>query len=167
MPLVEPFLALGVLRQDVTFGHTLEDECRRLGIEVGDSLDQYDDTAAQPFPGVHELVDQLDRWAVCSKQTPRAGRAELLRLGWTPEVALFADGFAGPKQLGPVLDALALDGEQVLFVGDTDHDRRCAAARAMPIRPRRMEQADRRKSRRPDRETTDGRPRLLVDECAA
>src|SRR5690349_7720940 len=68
--LVEPFLALGVLREDVTFGHTLEDECRRLGIHVGDYLDAYDETAAQPFPGVHDLVDRLDRWAVCSNKHP-------------------------------------------------------------------------------------------------
>ena len=43
-------------------------------------------------------------------------------------MALFSDAFAGPKQLGPVLDVLGVDASNVLFVGDTDHDRRCADA---------------------------------------
>ena len=41
---------------------------------------------------------------------------------------MFSDAFDGPKQLGPVLDALAVDADQVVFVGDTAHDRACAAA---------------------------------------
>jgi len=41
---------------------------------------------------------------------------------------LFADAFEGPKQLRPVLDRLDLTADEVVFVGDTDHDRRCAAA---------------------------------------
>ncbi len=131
--LVEPFLALGVPREDVTFGHTLEDECRRLGIELDAYLDQYDDTVAEPFAGVTDLVGTLDQWAVCSNKHPRSGRAELARLGWTPDVALFADAFGGPKQLGPVLDALGLAAERVLFVGDTAHDRRCAVTVGCPF----------------------------------
>ncbi len=131
--LVNPFLALGVLRQDVTFGHTLEDECRRLGINLAAYLDRYDDTAAQPFAGVTDLVVRLKRWAVCSNKHPRSGRAELARLDWTPDVALFADAFGGPKRLGPVLEALGVGGEQILFVGDTGHDRRCAAAVRCPF----------------------------------
>lgn len=131
--LVSPFLALGVARDDVTFGHPLEDECRRLGIGVDAYLDHYDDTVAQPFPGIAELVGTLDRWAVCSNKHPRVGRAELARLSWSPEVALFSDAFDGPKRLGPVLEALALTGQRVLFVGDTDHDRRCAAVVGCPF----------------------------------
>lgn len=131
--LVEPFLALGVDRKDVTFGHTLEDECRRLGIEVEDYLGHYDDTAAQPFPGVAELVARLGRWAVCSNKHADAGRAELARLGWTPDVVLFADAFGGPKRLGPVLDELGATSDQIIFVGDTDHDRRCAIAVGCPF----------------------------------
>lgn|GEM_PF-6337387 len=42
--------------------------------------------------------------------------------------ALFAGAFGGPKRLEPVLDALQLEPGEVVFVGDTDHDRRCAAA---------------------------------------
>ncbi|MDQ6697151.1 MAG: HAD-IA family hydrolase [Actinomycetota bacterium] len=131
--LVEPFLALGVQSEEITFGHTLEEECCRLGIDLDAYLDRYDDAAAGPFPGVAELVGTLDRWAVCSNKHPRPGRAELARLGWTPEVALFADAFGGPKRLGPVLDALGATGEQVLFVGDTSHDRRCAAVVGCPF----------------------------------
>jgi phosphoglycolate phosphatase-like HAD superfamily hydrolase len=112
----------------VTYGHVLADECARLGITVEDYLAHYDDTLAQPFPGVVELVGGLERWAVCSNKHPRSGRAELARLGWVPDAALFADAFEGPKQLGPVLATLGLDAAQVAFVGDTDHDRACAQA---------------------------------------
>jgi phosphoglycolate phosphatase-like HAD superfamily hydrolase len=64
---------------------------------------------------------------VCSNKHPVSGRAELARLGWTPEVACFTDAFGGgPKRLAPVLGALDLRGDQVLFVGDTGHDRACA-----------------------------------------
>ena len=124
--LVSPFVALGVPSDQITFGHTLAAECRRLGIEVDDYLAHYDDTLALPFAGVDELVARLDHWAVCSNKHPLAGKAELARLGWQPDVAMFADSFDGPKQLGPVLDAIGVGPEAVIFVGDTDHDRRCA-----------------------------------------
>jgi phosphoglycolate phosphatase-like HAD superfamily hydrolase len=131
--LAAPFLALGVARADVTFGHVLADECARLGITVDDYLASYDEGAAKPFPGVEELVASLDRWAVCSNKHPRSGRAELARLGWHPDAALFADAFVGPKRLEPVLDVLGLQADAVLFVGDTAHDRACAAAVGCPF----------------------------------
>lgn len=125
--LVAPFVALGVPEEDITFGHTLAAECARLGISVGAYLDAYDVEAARPFPGAHELVAGLDRWAVCSNKHPRGGVPELARLGWTPDVALFADAFdyAG-KTLGPVLELLDLSAAEIVFIGDTGHDRRCA-----------------------------------------
>ena len=126
--LVAPFVALGVREEDVSFGALLADECARLGVTVDDYLARYDATASLPFAGVEQLVSELDRWAVCSNKHRHSGRAELARLGWKPDVALFADAFGGPKQLGPVLDALDLDADDVLFVGDTDHDRHCAIA---------------------------------------
>jgi phosphoglycolate phosphatase-like HAD superfamily hydrolase len=125
--LAAPFVALGVPPDRITYGHTLAVECERLGIEVGDYLAHYDDTLARPFEGVEELVARLDRWAVCSNKHPLAGHAELARLGWQPAVVMFADRFDGPKQLGPVLDAIGARPADVIFVGDTDHDRRCAA----------------------------------------
>ena len=124
--LVAPFIALGIPKEQITFGHTLAVECERLGLEVADYLAHYDDALALPFEGVDELVARLDRWAVCSNKHPLAGTAELARLGWQPEVAMFADSFDGPKHLGPVLDAIGVQPENVIFVGDTDHDRRCA-----------------------------------------
>jgi|SRR3954452_16349205 phosphoglycolate phosphatase-like HAD superfamily hydrolase len=126
--LVAPFVALGVDPAAVTFGHVLADECARLGIAVDDYLAAYDVDAAMPYSGVAELLGQLDRWAVCSNKRGPSGRAELARLGWTPAVALFAEDFAGPKRLGPVLDALSLAADAVAFVGDTAHDRLCAEA---------------------------------------
>jgi phosphoglycolate phosphatase-like HAD superfamily hydrolase len=126
--LVEPFVQLGVAREAITFGHALGPECQRLGIDMHEYLARYDTDAAQPFDGVVDLVAGLDRWAVCSNKHPRSGNAELTRLGWEPDVALFADAFAEGKSLVPVLERLDVVGEAVLFVGDTDHDRECALA---------------------------------------
>jgi HAD superfamily hydrolase (TIGR01549 family) len=126
--LTHPFVALGIPLEDVTFGHLLEDECRRLGITVDDYVSHYDSARVVPFPGVVEVIEALDRWAVCSNKLAMAGHAELNQFGWEPEVALFADDFGGPKQLGPVLERLGATPDTTLFVGDTDHDRRCASA---------------------------------------
>jgi phosphoglycolate phosphatase-like HAD superfamily hydrolase len=73
-------------------------------------------------------VPRLGRWAVCSNKHPAAGRAELARLGWRPELALFSDAFTAGKELGAVLERLEVDADDVIFVGDTAHDRKCAAA---------------------------------------
>lgn len=126
--LADAFVAHGVRRADVTYGHVLADECARLGISVASYLAAYDPATVEPFPGVVELVEALGRWAVCSNKHRVAGRAELARFGWEPEVACFADAFeGGPKRLAPVLEALALGADEVVFVGDTAHDRACAA----------------------------------------
>jgi HAD superfamily hydrolase (TIGR01549 family) len=131
--LVAPFVALGVPRDAVTFGHVLADECARLGIDVDTYLDEYDPEIAQPFAGVDEVVRSFERWAVCSNKHPRYGRAELARLGWEPEVALFSDHFDGPKHLQPVLEAMQLAPDDVVFVGDTEHDRAVAGALGVPF----------------------------------
>ena len=131
--LADAFVALGVDRSRITFGHVLVDECARLGLSVDDYLDVYDPSAAHPFDGVPALIDALPTWAVCSNKHPRSGTAELARLGWDPAVAMFADTFEGPKRLGPVLDALRLTPDEVVFVGDTDHDRRCTTSAGVPF----------------------------------
>ncbi|HEX2851257.1 MAG TPA: HAD-IA family hydrolase [Acidimicrobiales bacterium] len=127
--LVAPFLALGVPRDEVRFGPLAAEECARLGIPLDAYLANYDVGRAQPYPGVEEMLGRLRRWAVASNKVRAAGTAELRRLGWRPEVAMFADDFAGPKQLAPLLARLGapVPGE-VVFVGDTDHDRECARA---------------------------------------
>ncbi len=125
--LADAFVALGVARHAVTYGHVLEVECRRLGLSLESYLDAYDTTSAQPFPGVEELLGELPRWAVCSNKHGSSGRAELGRLGWEPVTAWFADAFAGAKALTPMLNALGVDPVDALFVGDTEHDRACAA----------------------------------------
>jgi HAD superfamily hydrolase (TIGR01549 family) len=124
--LVAAFVALGVDRRDVSFGHVLEEECARLGIDVGAYLAAYDGDAAPPYDGVAEVLAGLDRWAICSNKHGPAGRAELARLRWEPEVALFSDTFGGPKRLGPVAAALDVDPAEIVFIGDTAHDRACA-----------------------------------------
>jgi HAD superfamily hydrolase (TIGR01549 family) len=131
--LLAPFVAHGVPREDVTFGHVLADECARLGIAVDDYLALYDGLQAHPFAGVDELLGSLDRWAVCSNKHPEAGRAEMDRFGWRPVVALFSDAFGGPKRLQPVLEALDLGPHEVVFIGDTAHDRRVAAELGVPF----------------------------------
>jgi HAD superfamily hydrolase (TIGR01549 family) len=125
--LAAPFVALGIPREQVTFGHVVADECRRLGIAIDDYLSRYDVGAAPAYPGADELIAGLGRWAVCSNKVRWAGEAELARLGWTPEVALFADDFGGAsKAVAPVLERLAVDPAAVVFVGDTAHDRTAA-----------------------------------------
>ena len=126
--LVAPFVQLGVAPEDISFGHVLADECERLGVDVDAYLAAYDPDASRPFPGIEAMLAGLDEWAVCSNKHPEAGRAELTRMGWSPALALFSDAFAGAKQLTPVLDHLGLTAEGVVYVGDTDHDRACAAA---------------------------------------
>ncbi|MGZ4717853.1 MAG: HAD family hydrolase, partial [Acidimicrobiales bacterium] len=74
--LAAPFVAHGVPRAEVTFGHVLADECARLGIGVDDYLALYDARQVQPYAGVVELLGRLERWAVCSNKHPEAGHAE-------------------------------------------------------------------------------------------
>ena len=124
--LVDAFIALGINEDEITFGHVLAEECDRLGISVEDYVAAYDPAQALPFNGVAELIASLDRWAVCSNKHPVSGRSELNRLQWFPEAALFADAFQGPKQLAPLLQILEVDPDQVIFLGDTAHDRHCA-----------------------------------------
>lgn len=124
--LVAPFVRLGVPPDEVTFGHLLSDECARLGISLDDYLAAYDAGAARPYAGVEDLLTRLPRWAVCSNKHGPSGRAELARLGWRPEVAMFTDDFGGFKSLRPVIEALGCPAGDVVYVGDTHHDRICA-----------------------------------------
>jgi len=124
--LTAPFVALGVPAAAVGRGRLLAEECARHGVTVADYAAHYDPTVAQPFPGVEDLLAALGRWGLCSNKHPDAGAAELARLGWVPAAATFA--LDRPKTLDPVLDALGVAGTEVLYVGDTDHDRECAAA---------------------------------------
>jgi HAD superfamily hydrolase (TIGR01549 family) len=125
--LVVPFLALGVPREEISFGHPIEVECTRLGLSVADYVAAYDPDVTVPFDGVEDLLGRLPSWSVCSNKAAASARAELARLGWAPEVALFADDFGGrAKELVPVLAALGVEPPDVLFVGDTPHDAECA-----------------------------------------
>ena len=69
--LIAPFLALGVAREDITFGHTLANECRRFGFEVEDYVAHYDLEMAQPFAGSHELISaEPDQWHLMAPNWP-------------------------------------------------------------------------------------------------
>jgi phosphoglycolate phosphatase-like HAD superfamily hydrolase len=127
--LTAPWHALGVDPAVVPLGLPLVEACTRAGVTVDDYLAHYDGTVALPFAGVPELVAALDRWGLASNKERTSGRRELARLGWTPDAALFSDDFGGQeKQLRPLLDAMGLDPADVVFVGDTRHDRACASA---------------------------------------
>lgn len=125
--LVAPFLALGVPRDEISFGHAIGEECDRLGISMEAYIDAYDEGVVEPFPGVDGVVGRLGRWALCSNKHPRSGAAELRRLGWEPEVAMFADHFDWRhKSIAPVLEAMGLGADEVVMVGDSEGDLRCA-----------------------------------------
>jgi phosphoglycolate phosphatase-like HAD superfamily hydrolase len=125
--LVAPFIALGVERDEISFGHAIADECQRLGISMEAYVDAYDEDVVVAFPGIDEVVGRLGRWALCSNKHPTSGVAELNRLGWEPEVALFADHFQwAHKALRPVLEAMDLAAEDVVMVGDSAGDVHCA-----------------------------------------
>jgi HAD superfamily hydrolase (TIGR01549 family) len=128
--LVAPFVALGV--EPPPLGLPLVDACSIAGIEVDDYLARYDAGAVHPFPGVDELIVQLDQWGLCSNKQRASGLAELRRLDWSPDVALFSDDFGGkPKTLDRLLAALELEPHDAIYVGDTEHDRACARAVGM------------------------------------
>jgi HAD superfamily hydrolase (TIGR01549 family) len=124
--LVNAFVRCGIPAESVTFGHLITDECARLGITVEEYFAAYDPSEVQPFDGVAELLAGIDRYAIASHKDRAMAHAELRALGWAPEVALFAQDFGGPKSLELVLAALGLGSGDVLFVGDTAHDRRAA-----------------------------------------
>jgi len=124
--LIGAFVALGVKRQDVTFGHVIADECARLGISLDEYIVHYDPAMAHPFPGIDDMLRELGRWTICSNKHVESGYAELERLGWNPTLSTFSDAFTGAKDLRPTLDALDLEPADVIFVGDTAHDRDCA-----------------------------------------
>lgn len=124
-----PFTALGVDASAIPLGLPVGVACDLAGVSVDDYLAAYDDSIVQPFPGVQAMLGQLERWGVCSNKARSSGRNELARLGWSPVVAMFSEDFAGrPKELAPVLAALRLGPDDVIFVGDTAHDRSSAEA---------------------------------------
>lgn len=126
--LVRAFVVLGVQREQITFGHAVKVEAERLGLSVEDYADVYREDVVMPFPGVAEVVPLLGRWALCSNKHPRSGAAELARLGWSPELAVFSDHFDWQhKELGPVLELMGLGADQVAMVGDSGGDAQCAA----------------------------------------
>ena len=132
--LLAPFRSLGVDLADVRMGSVVGEECERLGVSVDEYVGLYDVTAVRPFPGVDELLSGLGRWAVCSNKHPASGRAELARLGWEPEVALFTDAFGGgQKAARPVLEALGVSSGDAVYVGDTGTDRACARDAELPF----------------------------------
>jgi phosphoglycolate phosphatase-like HAD superfamily hydrolase len=122
--LIQPFLDLGIERSRIRLGRLLADECADLGVSVEDYLARYDPTTSKPFPGIDDLVSGLGVWGVCSNKHPESGASELARLGWHPTAVSWA--LASGKSLAPLLPQLDVEGPDLLFVGDTEHDRRAA-----------------------------------------
>lgn len=126
--LADAFVAMGVPREDVTYGHVVAEECARLGIDPDEWASAFDPSTVAPFAGVDDAVRRLGLWAVCSNRLRASGERDLYRFGWEPAVAVFADAFDGPKTPVPILAALGIDPGDAVFVGDTNHDRECALA---------------------------------------
>lgn len=124
--LVAPFVALGVPAERVGFGMTLAEACAHLGVSMDDYLANYEADSVSPFLGIEQMLSELDRWAVFSNKLAAAGHQDLTRLGWQPDVALFFESFGASKSLGPVLDALGLGVDDIICIGDSEHDRDCA-----------------------------------------
>jgi len=102
---------------------------RRFGLSVDDYLDHYDEHLAQPFPGWRAGVGARP-WAVCSNKHPRSG-GRAGRLGWSPDVALFADSFEA-QATGAGVDALGVSAGRSRSWA-TRHDRACAAQVGCPF----------------------------------
>lgn len=164
--LVAPFRQLGVAVADLPpLGLPLGEACHRAGVTVEDYLAHYDASVSQPFAGVPELLGALARWGLASNKERTSGRRELTRLGWAPEVAMFSDDFGGAeKSLPPLLGALGLAPAETVFVGDTDHDRACAASAGVPFALAGWNPRARRAARPDDRVL--GHPSEVLDLCA-
>lgn len=125
--LLVPFDELGVDRADVVMGSAVAEECERLGISMDDYVAAYDTQVVQPYPGITDMLTELPRWAVLSNKHPDSAIAELRRLEWQPEALMCADAFGWThKSLRPMLEALGVDASEVVMVGDSNGDLRCA-----------------------------------------
>ena len=82
---------------------------------------------------------RLDRWAVCSNKHPEVGHAELARLGWRPTWRCSATPSTAPSGCSRCSTRSALGADEVVFVGDTAHDRRVRGRGRRRVRPRRLE----------------------------
>jgi phosphoglycolate phosphatase-like HAD superfamily hydrolase len=148
--LIDPFVRLGMARDEITFGHPIEEACAEWGIDIDRYIELYDTAVAQPFEGADEVVRQLGRWAICSNKHTISGREELARLGWAPEQAWFSSDFGGAaKRLAPVIEAMGLGATDVAYVGDTEHDQACAEAVGCEFYWSRLEPAHPRTRHRP------------------
>lgn len=125
--LLVPFDDLGVPREEVIMGSAVAEECDRLGVSMEDYVSAYDTEVVHPFAGVAAMLSALPRWAIVSNKHPVSARAELRRLGWAPEIVLCADHFAWQhKSLRPILETTGLGPGEIVLVGDSAGDVRCA-----------------------------------------
>ena len=134
---------LGIDRSRVQLGRVLADECADLGVTVEDYLGPLrpDDVVSRSRAST-TCWPRSTAGPSAPTSTPSPGASELARLGWHP------DG----RQLGPghrqVAGAAARRSwgsrrEQVLFVGDTDHDRNVRRRGRGHVRPGRLEPSGR------------------------
>lgn len=125
--LLVPFDQLGVSRSEVVMGSAVAQECRRLGISMDSYVAAYDTEVVEPYDGIEAMLGAIPRWAVLSNKHPESAIAELKRLEWEPEALMCADAFGWEhKSLTPMLDALGLSADEVVMVGDSGGDLRCA-----------------------------------------
>lgn len=121
------FRANGVDPEGIEMGLPVAAACSEAGISVEAYVRAYDTEVVVPYPGIADLLGALPRWAVLSNKHPDSALAELRRLGWEPDALMCADAFGWDhKSLLPMLDALGLSGAEVVMVGDSAGDLRCA-----------------------------------------
>ncbi len=125
--LLVPFDRLGVARSDVVMGSAVAEECERLGVSMQAYVDAYDTESVQPFEGIEPMLGAIPRWSILSNKHPDSAIAELSRLGWEPEATMCADSFGwAHKSLAPLLAWLGMGPAEVVMVGDSNGDLRCA-----------------------------------------
>lgn len=125
--LLVPFDQLGVDRSEVVMGSAVAQECDRLGISMDAYVAAYDTDVVEPYDGIEAMLDAIPRWAVLSNKHPDPAISELDRLGWEPDALMCADAFGWEhKSLVPMLDALGTTADEVVMVGDSEGDLRCA-----------------------------------------
>ena len=128
------FLRLGVPAQEITFGHALGEECARLGIAPDAYEAVFDPQEVQPYLGIDEFLGTIDQWGICSNRHPLSGNTDVARFGWQPSVVCFADSFDfAPKHIDMVLEGSGWARNEVVYIGDSEHDRAAIAGTDIPL----------------------------------
>ena len=124
--LVAPFLALGVRLEDIGRGLPVAEECARHGISIEEFVAAYDTEVVQPYPGAPSWwpASTAGPCARTSTRTPVGpswpGWAGSRRWRCSPTPSTV------PRPSPRCSSGWASSAADVVFLGDTAHDRACA-----------------------------------------